>query len=70
MSIVHITIEREEDYYFDEADIKHMAEEIGMSVQDCEATLLGGEFERSELIQYCSYCDGTVTNYQVVKEEG
>lgn len=69
MGVVHITIKREEDYYFEEADIKYMADEMEVSVQDCEATLLAGEFERSELIQYCGYCDGVITNYQAVKEE-
>ena len=66
--MVHITIVREEDYYFEEADIKYMAESNELSVAECKEALLKGEFERSELAHYCEYYDGIVTDYSAKEE--
>lgn len=67
--MIHITVTREEDYYFREADIKRMAEDNKMSIEDCKAALVFGEFEQSEVEHYCCDFDGVVTHYDAVEEK-
>ncbi len=66
--MIIVTITKTTSYYFDDCDIEEMANDEGMSFDDCKATLLSGEFELPEIEANCGFDDGVIEDYKVIEE--
>lgn len=66
MIIIEVT--RTTSYYFDEADIKELAERRGLTIEECKEMLDTGEMDIDDIHYYCGFNDDTVTNYRVAEK--